>query len=263
MVVYVGDGWPTLGDSNVEAIQARLARRAGGAPRLGAVAVGPLANRRVLAALTRGSGPLFEIADSQDAASAAVELVSEALKPAVAGVEVDFGPASSASIRARRARGRRRDDHRRGPRPRRAARARSRCAGATRGVCTRSSAMLEHLRSVGRGRRRAALGAARVEEIVLRGKGREAATDVALRAGLLTPWTGLRLPSSSSAAEYLPSRSRRASCDLSSAGDGVLLAGARHAEQPLGTLSAELDGNATSDDSTKCYRAAVSERPSG
>ena len=32
--------------------------------------------------------------------------------------------------------------------------------------------------------------AARVEEVVLSGKGREAATDVALRAGLLTPWTG-------------------------------------------------------------------------
>ena len=30
-----------------------------------AIAVGPLANRRVLSALTRGSGPLYEIADSE------------------------------------------------------------------------------------------------------------------------------------------------------------------------------------------------------
>ena len=37
--------------------------------------------------------------------------------------------------------------------------------------------------------------AARVEEVMLTGKGREAATDVAFEAGLITPWTGLRIGS--------------------------------------------------------------------
>ena len=92
VVVYVGDGRATVGDSNPAAIRSRLSRRAAGAPRLGAVAVGPLANRRVLAALTRGSGPLFEIADSEDAARVAVDLMSDALRPALAAVEVDLGP---------------------------------------------------------------------------------------------------------------------------------------------------------------------------
>jgi Mg-chelatase subunit ChlD len=92
MVVYIGDGWATLGDSTAEAIAARLARRDAGAPRLGAVALGPLANRRVLSALTRGSGPLYEIADSEDAARVAIELMSDALRPALASVAVDMGP---------------------------------------------------------------------------------------------------------------------------------------------------------------------------
>ncbi|HVY46164.1 MAG TPA: VWA domain-containing protein, partial [Minicystis sp.] len=79
MVIYVGDGWPTVGDANVDAVLARLARRPNGSPRLGAVAVGPLVNRFALAALVRGSGPLLEIADSNDAARAAIALLTDAL----------------------------------------------------------------------------------------------------------------------------------------------------------------------------------------
>src|SRR6185503_2586962 len=73
-------------------IQARLARRSGGVPRLGAVAVGPLVNRFALAGLVRGSGPLLEIADASDAARTAIALIAEALRPTVAGVEIEFGP---------------------------------------------------------------------------------------------------------------------------------------------------------------------------
>ena len=39
-VLYLGDGWPTLGDTRIDAIRMRLARGKGGLPRLGAVAVG-------------------------------------------------------------------------------------------------------------------------------------------------------------------------------------------------------------------------------
>ncbi|MEJ7728159.1 MAG: hypothetical protein WKG00_02995 [Polyangiaceae bacterium] len=54
--------------------------------------------------------------------------------------------------------------------------------------------------------------AARVEEVVLSGKGREAATDVALRAGLLTPWTGWVLEQD----VYLPTPLATRILDLSS-----------------------------------------------
>src|SRR5262249_56630432 len=93
MVIYIGDGWATVGDSTVDEMMARLARRPGGAPRLGAVGVGPLVNRFALAALVRGSGPLLEIADSSDAARTALALIADALPPTVAGVGIVFGPA--------------------------------------------------------------------------------------------------------------------------------------------------------------------------
>jgi Ca-activated chloride channel family protein len=92
MVVYIGDGWPTVGDLDVDRIEARLARRAGGIPRIGAVAVGPLANRFSLGALVRDSGPLLEIDDRSDAASTAIALMADALRPAVADVRVVFPP---------------------------------------------------------------------------------------------------------------------------------------------------------------------------
>src|SRR5262249_28503312 len=92
MVIYVGDGWPTVGDASPDRILARLARRPGGAPRLGAALVGPLVNRLGMAALVRGQGPLFEVRDSTDAAHIAVALLAEALQPTVAGVELLLGP---------------------------------------------------------------------------------------------------------------------------------------------------------------------------
>ncbi len=54
--------------------------------------------------------------------------------------------------------------------------------------------------------------AARVKEIALNGRGREAATDVALHAGLLTPWTGWRV---GGAEAYVPSRLATRILDLS------------------------------------------------
>src|SRR5262249_51555879 len=92
MVVYVGDGWATVGDPDFEAVRARLARRAGGIPRLRAVPGGPVANRFGLAGRVRGSGPVIEIAERGDAAAAAVTLLAGALEPAVDGVELDLGP---------------------------------------------------------------------------------------------------------------------------------------------------------------------------
>jgi tetratricopeptide (TPR) repeat protein len=190
MVVYVGDGWPTVGDPDFEAVRARLARRAGGVPRLGAVAVGPVSNRFGLAALVRGSGPVIEIADRGDAASAAVTLLAGALEPAVDGVELDLGPTIDRVY----------------PRGAHSVSARDTAfaVGRVRGGLPQSVVLryrqkgrliervqrleLGHAIKAGDVRRRWA--AARVEDIVLRGESVEGATDIAVRAQLLTPWTG-------------------------------------------------------------------------
>ncbi len=191
IVVYVGDGWPTVGDPTVEAIQARLARRAGGVPRLGAVAVGPLANRFALASLVRGSGPLLEIADSGEAGSAASALVSDALRPTLAGVELELGPAIE-QIYPRKPRAVVAGDtvtvvgRMRGAAPNAVV---LHWQGADGAHQERRLLSLRKAPDQDDVRRRWA--AARVDDVVLTGKGREAATDVALRAGLLTPWTAL------------------------------------------------------------------------
>ncbi|MCC6554841.1 MAG: VWA domain-containing protein [Polyangiaceae bacterium] len=190
MVIYVGDGWPTVGDGTAAEMLARLSRRRGGAPRLGAVAVGPLANRLSLAALTRGSGPLLEMADATDAPRVAVTLLADALQPALAGVELDLGPGVERIY----------------PRGARAVELGETIAvvGRVRGEppteltirwrdaqgAHEEKRPLDPVRVIDEPDVRRRWAAARVEEIALRGKGREAATDVALRAGLLTPWTG-------------------------------------------------------------------------
>ncbi|HTA89214.1 MAG TPA: VWA domain-containing protein [Polyangiaceae bacterium] len=256
MAIYIGDGWPTLGDATLEQVQARLARRLGGAPRIGAVAVGPLANCTLLAALARGTGPLFEVSDSADAARTAVNLISDALRPAVSGVEVDFGPLVERVY----------------PRtPRAVALGDSFSAvGRARGELPKfvtlrwrdekgAHEQVRAVDSIGTSaqddvRRRWAL--ARVEETVLRGQGRETATDVALRAGLLTPWTGWVVGESA----YTPTPFATRILDLSANGEGVVgptfaTPGAR-----LGTLSAPADLAETADPSMEAAVTAAAER---
>ncbi|MDC0742172.1 VIT domain-containing protein [Polyangium mundeleinium] len=258
MVIYVGDGWPTVGDPTVDRIQARLARRQGGAPRLGAVGVGPLVNRFALASLVRGSGPLLEIADTTDAARVATELISEALQPAVAGVEVVFGtevdriyPRSARAITAGEtvfAVGRVRGD------PPRSITLRYRDA---RGVHEEKRPVVVEraLREQDVARRWAA---ARVEEIALKGKGREAATDVALRAGLLTPWTGFVI---GGPRVYAPSLLQTRILDLSAgpeSGFSAAFATPRAAAGTLMNVPQETESAEDKDDEA-AYKAAVAE----
>ena len=207
LVVYVGDGWQTVGDPTVDRIRSRLARRGGGGPpRIATVAVGPLANRTVLAALSRGSGPLLEVTDSSDAAAAAVALIGGALKPAVAGVEVRFGTEVEQVY----------------PRTARAVVAGDTvtAVGRARGELPTSVVLrwqgpegpreevrqLEVMGNIHQQDVRRRWAKARVEEIVLAGKGREAAIDVALRSGLITPWTGFRVGSGPYVASALSTR---------------------------------------------------------
>ncbi len=239
MVIYVGDGWPTVGDTNVDEMEARLARRAGGLPRLGAVAVGPMANRFALSALVRGSGPVLEIRGREDAAASAVNLLAEALRPAVADVELSFPPGVDRVY----------------PRG-----AHAQVAGATVQAVGRvvgkapewvtltwrdASGVHEERRALERRdadndtevRRRWA--AARVEELAFQKAGREAATDVAYAEGLLTPWTAWVV--GGSAGVYVPTPMDTRVLDLSGSVDSPYSAMLSTPSRAFGALTDPLN----------------------
>jgi hypothetical protein len=91
MVVYLGDGRPTVGETTGADLRRRLAQRATGAPRLGALAVGQGADRWMLAEMVQGSGPVFDVLDRPDAARAASALVADALAPTIRDVSLVLG----------------------------------------------------------------------------------------------------------------------------------------------------------------------------
>jgi tetratricopeptide (TPR) repeat protein len=99
--------------------------------------------------------------------------------------------------------------------------------------------------------------AARVEEIALKGKGREAATDVALRAGLLTPWTGWLI---SGPDQYVPSSLSTRILDMSAGSEGGFTAAFATPRGSYGTLTNvphETDEE-KGDESEDAFKAAVS-----
>ena len=91
MVVYLGDGRPTVGETDARELRKRLARRAGGVPRIGALAVGQGADRWMLAELVAGGGPVYDVLDRPDAARASAALVADALTPTLRDVSVALG----------------------------------------------------------------------------------------------------------------------------------------------------------------------------
>jgi tetratricopeptide (TPR) repeat protein len=189
MLVYLGDGWPTMGELDASAIRARLGRRATGMPRLGAVAIGQVANRWLLARLVAGSGPIYEVTERSDAARVGAALVADSLEPTLRSIDLDLGP----------------DVDRIYPREARIA-----LAGSTVSVVGRLRGALpktvifryrdgNKLVVEPRTLERVALptkadvarrwAAARIEEMMARGDGFEAARALAAQAKLLTPWT--------------------------------------------------------------------------
>ncbi len=243
MVVYVGDGWPSVGDRTAEAVRARLARRPRGVPRLGAVLVGPGANRASLGALVQGSGPVLEVADSSDAAEAAVTLLSSALVPTVTGVEIDLGPRAIRTY----------------PRAQIAAPQGSTVTlvGKLTGEPPKDVTVTYRSGTEARGevvpltlraassdddiRRRWA--EARGEAMALAGRGREAVTDAALKAGLLTPWTAF---TTSNNAEYAATVMHQRVLDLAVRGEAGMIPAADDARTPPGSLPSEADAMAGS-----------------
>jgi tetratricopeptide (TPR) repeat protein len=92
MVVYLGDGRPTVGETTARELRRRLAGRASGVPRLGALAIGQGADRWLLGELVAGSGPVYDVLDRPDAARAASALVADALAPTIRDVSILLGP---------------------------------------------------------------------------------------------------------------------------------------------------------------------------
>jgi hypothetical protein len=189
MVVYLGDGRPTVGEGDARSIRDRLSRRSGGIPRLGAVAIGQGADRWMLAELTAGAGPVFDVVDRPDAARVGAALLADAMEPTVRDVELDLGPtvdrvyprearallAGSTVTVAGRLRGKLPDHI--GFRFRR---------GGVLVDETRPLAQLTAPAGADVARRWAE---ARVEDTVARGDGVELAMTLAKEMNLLTPWT--------------------------------------------------------------------------
>lgn len=189
MVVYVGDGRPTVGEATARDLRKRLARRAGGVPRIGAVAVGQGADRWMLAELAQGSGPVYDVVDRPEAARAGGALVADALAPVVRGVSIDLGATVDRIY----------------PRDTRTVGSGSTftVAGRLRGQLPskitlrfrKGNEIVEEVRSLVQieaptGADVAKRWAAeRVEEIAMRNEGMEGAVALATKAGLVTPWT--------------------------------------------------------------------------
>ncbi len=89
-VVYVGDGAPTVGELEADALLTRLARL----PRplrLYAVAVGAVADLELLEALTRGGGLALRVGDRAAGAEAALRVLGHAARPLAQRVVVQLG----------------------------------------------------------------------------------------------------------------------------------------------------------------------------
>jgi tetratricopeptide (TPR) repeat protein len=93
IVVYLGDGRPSLGELTADRIRAQLQRRSHGIPRIAGIAVGPNADRWLLARLVAGSGPVFTVLDRSEAAKVAASVVSAAEESTHRDVKFDLGPA--------------------------------------------------------------------------------------------------------------------------------------------------------------------------
>ncbi|MDY0002129.1 MAG: VIT domain-containing protein [Polyangia bacterium] len=91
-VVYVGDGVPTVGEMDAATLRKRLERLARPV-RLYGVAVGPEADLGLLTGLASHEGGLaLRVSDRAEAASAALQVLGHASRPAMHRVEVSLGP---------------------------------------------------------------------------------------------------------------------------------------------------------------------------
>ncbi|MEZ4336627.1 MAG: VIT domain-containing protein, partial [Sandaracinaceae bacterium] len=90
IVVYVGDGRPTVGERTAGALRERLARLPR-RPRLYAVAIGEDAQADLLEAVTAGGGLTARVEERRAAAEAALDIVAHARRPIARDVVIDVG----------------------------------------------------------------------------------------------------------------------------------------------------------------------------
>ena len=252
MVVYIGDGRPTVGETAADAIRRSIRRRAGGLPRLSAVAVGPGADRWMLAELTAGAGTVYEVFDPPEAARAGAAMLADALEPTLRDVELALGP----------------DIDRIYPREARAA-----LAGSTVTVLGRLRGKLPakvglrfrdggKLVDESRAVRQVPLPAAadlprrwamaRIEEMAARDDGIESAIALADSAELLTPWTSFFFGPTT----RTPAFAVRV-LELSPEFDTALAARVEEVLEPGSTLLEPAVRNAGSDSLAQAAEAAV------
>ncbi|HEY5962243.1 MAG TPA: hypothetical protein VIV60_37060, partial [Polyangiaceae bacterium] len=198
LVVYLGDGRPSLGELTADGIRAQLQRRTQGVPRIAGIALGESADRWLLARLVAGSGPVHTVLDRSEAAQVAAKVVAAAEVTTHRDVRFELGTNIDRIY----------------PRDGRAV-----AAGTTATVVGRLRGALptsvklsfrdeegsksETLRverlgtpSEGEVARRWAL--ARIQEIVAGSEGVEPALLLARQHGLLLPWTAWVFPASES-----------------------------------------------------------------
>jgi hypothetical protein len=190
MVVYLGDGRPTVGEITARDLRKRLSRRATGVPRIGALAIGQGADRWMLGELVAGSGPVFDVLDRPDAARASAALVADALAPTLRDVSIELGPTIDRVYP--------RDPQSRlaGSTVEVAGRLRTEMPKEVRLRYRRGTKLVEETRPVELVRVPELADVSkrwaerRVEESVSHEDGVESAISLAAKASLLTPWTG-------------------------------------------------------------------------
>jgi len=92
MLVYIGDARPTLGELSVERIRAQLQRRTSGIPRIAGIALGPSADKWLLARLVAGTGPVHSVVDRSEAAQVAASVVSAVAQATYRDAKFELGP---------------------------------------------------------------------------------------------------------------------------------------------------------------------------
>lgn len=90
-IVYVGDGKPTVGDSQLPDLRQRLSRLSP-RPRVYAVAVGEDPQMDLLTGLTEPAGFATRLSRQSEVASTVMNLLAHASRPLIRNFHVDFGP---------------------------------------------------------------------------------------------------------------------------------------------------------------------------
>ena len=241
-IVYIGDGNATVGESDLPALRARLARMSPH-PRLYAVAVGEAPRLELLAGIAEPSGFAARIARRADVARTALDVVEHASRPLVRGFRADLGPnvervyptgpvdvpSGEPLVLVGR--------YMHEPPATVTVRASWRGGETVRTVALSTMVLSDH------NDLRYRWATARLDHLLATGESRAVVVELGTRFGLITPYTSLYVPSED---EPLPPRSRRTSDarDLSLF-DLLPLVGCRSADEAAPPTSAPAAPSAT------------------